>query len=384
MKALVNQKLIRVTTISMSLNILLKGQLAFLNKYYNVIGVASGSEGLGVVAERENIRTIEIEMQREICLLADLKSLFIMLKVFHREKPFIVHANTPKGSLLSMIAAWVCRVPHRIYTVTGLRFETASGKFRRLLIGMEKITCFCATKVIPEGDGVKRTLIRENITKKPLRKILNGNINGIDLNHFTCSNEVISKAKEIRGNNILFTFCFVGRMVLDKGINELVQAFVKLNKKYPDIRLLLVGPFEKKLCPLSNEVESLIFNHKRILFVNYQDDVRPYFAASDVFVFPSYREGFPNVVMQAGAMGLPCIVTDINGCNEIIENGVNGIIIPPKDSESLYNAMVELYQNKQKREKMADIAREMISSRYDQQLVWDALLKEYQSLENDI
>lgn len=373
-------KLVRVTTVSGSLDSLLKGQLAFLNQYYEVIGLASGRDILRELGNREGIRTIEVKMHREISLLADLKSLFGLIKVFHREKPFIVHANTPKGSLLSIVAAWITRVPHRIYTVTGLRFETTTGLFRQLLILMERITCFCATKVIPEGDGVKETLIREKITSKPLRKVLNGNISGIDMHHYTRSDEVLNRAKELGINKDHFTFCYVGRMVRDKGINELIRAFTRLYNEHSSVRLLLVGFFEKELDPVLKEIEQLILTHKGILFTGYQSDVRPWFVLSDALVFPSYREGFPNVVMQAGAMELPSIVTNINGCNEIIVEGKNGIIIPPKEEDALYYAMSYFISHPGEVSLMAKNARSMIESRYEQSRVWNALLSEYKQL----
>lgn len=376
------QKLIRITTISVSLEKLLKGQLAFLNQYYEVVGLASGNEKLLEVEKREGIRTIEVDIVREINLIKDIKSLFSLIAVIKREKPFIVHANTPKGSLLAMVAASISHVPHRIYTVTGLRFETTKGIFRFILKTMERVTCFCATKVIPEGEGVKKLLINENITNKPLHKIFNGNINGIDLDYYSLSEEVINKANTIKDSNIYFTFCFIGRMVKDKGINELVHVFVKLHEEFPKTRLLLVGPFEKKSDPVTEDVERSILNHKGILFMDYQDDVRPFFAASDALVFPSYREGFPNVVLQAGAMGLPSIVSDINGCNEIIIEKQNGVIIHPKNEDALYNAMKNFVENKDGIVKdMANKARTMIESRYDQKKLWVEILAEYQKLE---
>lgn len=371
----------RVTTVSSSLSILLKGQLQFLNRYYEVVGVASGSDCLKLLEEREGIRTFEVPMERKISLFHDVYSLFKFIQLFSREHPYIVHANTPKASLLSMIAAWIVRVPHRIYTVTGLRFETTTGWLHWLLIVMEKITCRCATMVIPEGKGVKNTLLVYRITNKPLKVILNGNINGVDTEYFSLSQEVIEKSNSIRKDSF-FTFIFVGRMVKDKGVNELVYNFVKLYAKYANIRLFLVGDFERELDPLNEDVENLIEAYKSILVVGYQSDVRPYFAASDALIFPSYREGFPNVVLQAGAMELPSIVTDINGCNEIIYDGVNGKIIPARDEEALYNAMEWFYIHRNKEVKeMAKKARPMIVERYEQCEVWGALLKEYQSLE---
>lgn len=375
-----SKKLLRITTASLSLDILLKGQLAFLNKYYDIVGVASGEEKLNNVSRREGIRVIHIPMSREISLWQDLQSLILLIALFIKERPLIVHANTPKASLLSMVAGWITRVPHRIYTVTGLRFETAIGRLRKLLIAMEKITCWCATKVIPEGEGVKKTLVREGITNKPLRVVLNGNINGVDTQYYDRTAHVNLLASEIREDG-KFTFCFVGRLVKDKGINELVSAFTKLYLENDNIRLMLVGAFEKDLDPVLPETEYQILNHPAISFIGFQQDVRPYLAASDALVFPSYREGFPNVVLQAGAMGLPAIVTDINGCNEIIKKGQNGVIVPPRNEDELYAAMKYFVEHRDGEVvEMARRARPNIIERFEQHKVWEALLSEYQSL----
>lgn len=374
------KKLFRIATISMSLDVLLKGQLRFLSNHFEIVGVASGRQELNRVSQREGIRAINIPMSREISLWQDLQSLVLLISLFIKERPYIVHANTPKASLLSMMAACITRVPHRIYTVTGLRFETATGNFRKLLIAMEKVTCWCATKVIPEGEGVKKTLMREKITDKPLKVILNGNINGVDTQYYDRTTHVNLLASEIKEKN-KFTFCFVGRLVRDKGINELVSAFVRLYKENADVRLILVGAFEKELDPVLPETEWQILNHPAISFVGFQQDVRPFFAASNALVFPSYREGFPNVVLQAGAMGLPSIVTDINGCNEIVKEGENGIIVPPRDMEKLYGAMKYFvdHSNVEVAE-MAKKARPYIIERFEQHKVWEALLAEYESL----
>lgn len=393
-------KLLRITTISDSLAGLLKGQLRFLNQYYEVVGVASDTGSLQEVSEREGIRVVNLPMERDINLWKDCISLIRMIRLIHYEKPYIVHTNTPKGSLLGMLASWLCNVPIRIYTVTGLRFETTSGIFRRLLIMMEKITCACATKVIPEGEGVKNTLIKNGITKKPLKKILNGNINGIDTayfdpTHYSEEDKKLLRAKLNIGEKD-FVFVYIGRLVKDKGINELVAAFSKLKSDNVQFRdngnstaisssyipkLLLIGRLEQKLDPLLPETWEKIQTDPNIIFAGYQEDVRPFLAISDVLAFASYREGFPNVVMQAGAMGLPSIVTDINGCNEIIIEGENGVIIPPKDKEALFGAMKYIMEYPAERRKMAEAARPLIVSRYEQQAVWNALLEEYRSLE---
>lgn len=370
------KKVLRISTIPISLETLLKGQLRMLSSYYEVVAVSSSGGKMHILEEREGVRTITIPMERRISLVKDFISLIRLIILFAKEKPDMVHSITPKAGLLSMLAAWITRVPVRIHTFTGLVFPTATGKMQQLLIAMDKLTCFCATYINPEGEGVKRDLINYRITSKPLHIIANGNVNGIDLNCYDRTPEVMMIAQNYIIPNA-FTFCFVGRMVKDKGISELVQAFIRIYQKNKQVRLLLVGPFENDLDPLLPGVEEQILHHPGINFMDWQSDIRPFLAASDAFVFPSYREGFPNVVMQAGAMGLASIVTDINGCNEIIVDGKNGVIIPSKNEEALYQAMKDFLLHPEKVKQMADNARPMIASRYEQKMVWEALLEEY-------
>jgi glycosyltransferase involved in cell wall biosynthesis len=381
------QKLIRISTVSISLDGLLKGQLSFLNRYFNVKAVASGREALERVAKREKVPVYAIEMKRRPSPLNDLISLKKLYRYFKQERPFIVHSITPKAGLLSMMASYFAGVPHRIHTFTGLIFPYRSGFMYFLLKNMDRLTCLFATKIIPEGEGVKKDLIKHKITNKPLKVIGNGNVNGIDINYFSTDaidKNTISELKQIYNLKKEHTvFCFVGRLVADKGINELVEAFIRVHAENNSARLMLVGPFERELDKLAPETESLIEKHPHIINMGWQDEVRLFLAMSDVFVFPSYREGFPNVVMQAGAMNLPSIVTDINGCNEIIVNGVNGIIIPPRDTEALKNAMLEFMGDKEMRMRMCPVARKMVADRYERSYVWDELLKEYQQLEGE-
>lgn len=350
-----------------------------LSGYYEVVAVSSPGEKMKVLEEREGVRTVSVPMERRISLVKDFISLVRLIILFTKERPDMVHSITPKAGLLSMLAAWITRVPVRMHTFTGLVFPTATGKMQKLLIAMDRLTCFCATHINPEGEGVKRDLINYKITSKPLHIIAYGNVNGIDLQYFDRTPEVMEKARIYKKEGI-FTFCFVGRMVKDKGINELVHSFLRLYQDDDRIRLLLVGPFEKELDPVLPEVEEQIFHHPGICFVGFQDDVRPFFVASDALVFPSYREGFPNVVMQAGAMGLPAIVTDINGCNEIILLDRNGVIIPSKNEQALYEAMKYFVCHPMEVKKMAVNTRPLIASRYEQRMVWNALLAEYKSI----
>lgn len=387
------RKLIRVTTSDISLDSLIKGQLKFLSSEFEVIGVSNNTGVLAMVGEREGIRTIEVPMHREISLFSDIKCLWLLYRLFRKEKPDIVHANTPKGSMLSMIASRLASVPHRLYTVTGLRYEGASGVFRTLLMAMERISCYCATKVIPEGEGVKKTLLKDNITSKEMHIILNGNINGIDTEYFnpdlfnrdrTDNKLYTGNKKDIRRDLNLkeddFVFIFIGRIVRDKGMNELTVCMKRFKAEKKNVKLLLVGRFESKLDPLDADNEEFLRSDPNIHFLGYQNDVRPFFVAADVLVFPSYREGFPNVVLQAGAMGIPAIVTNINGCNEIIKEDFNGKIFSSKDVNALYEKMNWCLNNKNRVKDMASQSRKMIVDRYRQEEVWEATLQEYKKL----
>ena len=375
MKDIQRKKIIRVTTADISLNSLLKGQLKFLNQYFEVVGVAKDTGVLKEVSEREGIRVVDAPLERPISLVKDIKGLWFLYRLFRKEKPWCVHANTPKGSLLAMIAAWFACVPHRVYTVTGLRYQGAHGMLRTILKTMERLSCLFATNVIPEGQGVLHALQEDNITKKPLRVIWNGNINGIDTEYFKPTESFTER------KNDTFTFVFIGRIVRDKGIHELTECIRKLN-----CNLILVGSFEDG-DPVDEDDKKFLLTSEKVKFVGWQTDVRPYLEQADALVFPSYREGFPNVPMQAGAMGLPCIVTNINGCNEIIKDGLNGKIIAASLKEgtkmmeqSLLNTMQWFINHREEAKRMGNNARPMIQERYEQRYVWKALKEYYDAL----
>lgn len=375
-------KILRTSTVPLSLNIFCRDLLRELQDQdgYCVIAVSSPGDALDEIKIREGIKTYAVPMERRISPLKDLKSLWGLIKVFRREKPDMVHSITPKAGLLSMMAAKITDVPVRVHTFTGLVFPTSKGIKRKILILTDKLTCACATHIIPEGEGVKNDLINYDITKKPLKVLGYGNIKGIDLVHFDPElTDVKDKAEIIRKDD-LFTFVFIGRLVRDKGINELVEAFRKLNEQYPKTRLLLIGGMEQNLDPLKPETLAEINSNKAIEAVGSQSDVRPWLAASDAFVFPSYREGFPNVVIEAGAMGLPSIVTDINGSREIIEDGKNGIIIPPQQSDLLQRAMEIFVTDKGIIKSLSANARSMIASRFEQGFVRNCLKDYYREI----
>lgn len=380
-------KIIRTATLGTSLNTFCYGILSDLKEMgYEIVAISSPDSDLDALGAREGVRTIPVKMERRFAPLKDLVSLFRLFWVFIKEKPDMVHSMTPKAGLLCMMASWFARVPVRVHTFTGLVFPTATGMTKKILMATDWLTCACATHVIPEGQGVLNDLKNNGITRKPMKVLGYGNVMGVDMKHFSRRPEVLEKSLLLRKENI-FTFLFVGRIVGDKGINELVQAFLSLLRQDFSfkLRLVLVGRFESKLDPISKESMQAIDSTSEIEAVGpqYGDDLLAWYAASDCFVFPSYREGFPNTVLEAGAMDLPSIVTDINGSREIIipyeknPDMATGLIIPSHDAQTLESAMAWIVNHEDERKRMSTNARPSISERFEQSFVRNCLYEFY-------
>ncbi len=384
------KKIIRTATLGTSLYSFCCGVLRELKEQgYDVVGVASYDDDLKELGAKDGVKTIVVSMERRIAPLKDFISLIRLIRVFFREKPDMVHSLTPKAGLLSMMAAWVVRVPVRIHTFTGLVFPTAKGINKKLLMATDWLTCACATHIIPEGQGVMKDLITYGITDKTMKVLGYGNVIGVDMFKFSRRPEVMEKVAKIKEDGV-FSFVFVGRVVGDKGINELVKAFTSLlTHDIPiRIRLIIVGRYEDNLDPISLETKHLINSTKEILAIGQQfgDDLLAWYASGDCFVFPSYREGFPNTVLEAGAMGLPSIVTDINGSREIIipydkdPKRATGLIIPSHDAEALQEAMEWMINHDTERQLMAANARPLIEQRYEQSFVRKCLFEFYDEI----
>jgi len=379
-------KLIRITTVPISLDKLLDKQMAFMKDYYKVIAVSSNESLLKKIGEKDGVDIYCVEMTRKITPFQDVKAIWKLYCFLKSERPLFVHTHTPKAGMVGMIAALLAKVPNRLHTVAGLPLMETRGLKRKVLNLVEKITYKCSTIIYPNSKGLREIIIKEKLCpEKKIRIIGNGSSNGINTSYFDPINiSTVERADLKNSLNIDsddFVFIFVGRLVTDKGINELISAFDDISHRNRKVKLLLVGNREPELDPLKEEILEIISKNSNIIEVGYQPDVRPYFAISDVLVFPSYREGFPNVVMQAGAMGLASIVTDINGCNEIIINDTNGVIIPPKNSFELQRRMELYLNNNALLAKHRSNSRKMIVSRYEQEIIWRTLLSEYKSLE---
>ena len=372
-------KIIRACTVPQSIGFV-AGMIPELLRDYGVTVLSSPGEGWNQLdAFGKKVKRVEVPMERHISPWRDIKALVRLISILRSEKPAMVHSMTPKAGLLCMMAAWLTRVPVRVHTFTGLVFPTAEGLTKKILMATDWLTCACATHVIPEGEGVKRDLLENGITRKTIRVLGHGNCRGIDLTRFTRTEGVMTEAEKLCRPD-LFTFIAIGRVVGDKGINELIGAFKRLNAGFPATRLVLVGGYEPDLDPILPETVKEIENNPAIEAVGPQRDVRPWLAAADCAVLASYREGFPNVVIEAGAMGLPQIVTDVNGANEIIIEGKNGTIVPPKSADALYSAMRRMIEDSQWRRQLSANAHEMIASRYDENFVRRCLLDFYREI----
>lgn len=381
------KKLIRITTVPISLKVLLKDQLKFMNDYFEVVGISSEGKDLEDVQEIEGIRTLSLNMSREITPVKDFISLVKMVILLLKEKPDIVHTHTPKAGIVGMVSSWICRVPHRLHTVAGLPVMESSGRKKKLLLFVEKFTYLCATKVYPNSLGLKNYILKNKLTNEGKLCVLGyGSSNGIDTDFFKKNYDILSKSEKLINKFSLkdrFVFSFVGRIVKDKGVNELLSAFNKLSKEYSNITLLIVGELEDRLDPLLIKSKNILESNNDIINIGFQNDIRPYLTLSNCFVLPTYREGFPNVVLQACSMDLPCIVTNINGCNEIIKNEENGLIIESKDEYELYLAMDKFLKNKKLASNLSLNTREGIIRKYDRKQFFEFLLHEYKKVMND-
>lgn len=368
-----------------SLEKLLENQLRYMSSYFDVTAISSNKERLEEFGNSQDVKTYHLNLTRQITPIQDLKAVWKLIKFLRKENPHIVHTHTPKAGIVGMMAAWFSRVPHRLHTVAGLPLMEATGIKRKILNLVEKLTYTFATKVYPNSKGLQEFIETEKFTKPSKLKIIgNGSSNGIDTQYFNpnlfSETQTQDLKKELGIHPLDTVFIFIGRIVADKGIHELIDAFQEFSSIKEHTKLILVGPLEQELDPIQEDTLHIIHTHPKIINLGFKKDIRPFLAISNVLVFPSYREGFPNVVLQASAMQLPCIVSNINGCNEIITHLENGLIIPVKNTQAITNAMSHIVNNKDLYIKMKTNSRPNITSNFERNVYWNALLKEYNTL----
>ncbi len=377
------EKLIRITTVPISIEKLLENQPKYFSKFFDITIVSSDKSELEKLGKKQGVKTFCLPLTRKITPFKDIIAIFKLYFFLKRENPKIVHSHTPKAGFVGMTASFFAGVPIRMHTVAGLPLMERKFIKKKVLIFIEKLTYLFATNVYSNSKKLMEFILSKKFcSKRKIKTLANGSSNGIDTKYFSDNISLISKNKLLDTLKILkndFVFCYVGRVVKDKGINELVSAFNELNLKNKNCKLIIVGKIENEINPVSKSTMGIIKKNKNILLTGFKNDVRPYLSIGNCFVFPSYREGFPNVLMQAGAMDLPCIATNINGCNEIIQDNINGFLIPPKNIDALVKAMQKI-MDKKLITKLSKNCRLMVKEKYDQKYFWKKLLIEYNNL----
>jgi len=381
-------KLLRITTVPLSLQLLLTGQMRFLRENgLDVLMVSADGPQRERVMKAEGCPHRIVPMTRSITPWQDLRCLWMMWKLIRQERPDIVHTHTPKAGLLGMTAAWLAGVPLRLHTVAGMPLETAHGRKRWLLLQVERLTAFFATEVWPNSPALWRAIEHWGICPPhKLRMLGSGSTNGIDLSVFSPDALDPGRLQKLRQDLAWqpqhTVLLFVGRLVRDKGIVELVEAFSILAEAFPNLHLILLGELEKERSSecLPEETLRLLGTHPRIRLQGWVDQVAEYLALADFLVHPSHREGFPNVLLQAGALACPIICSDISGNRNLIEDEHRGLLFRVGDSKHLAEKIREgLAQRKQESEK-AEKLQAWIRDHFDRQKMHQRYLEAYRNL----
>ena len=330
---------------------------------FRVLLVSSPGELLDSTAAREQVESIPIPMQREISPLSDPLSLFRLWLLLVRRRPDLVEFSTPKAGLLGTFAAMLCGVPRRVYMLRGLKCETAAGLKRHLLFAAERLTAACAHVVLCNSESLRRQAISLGLAaERKLRLLGEGSSNGVDVGHFSPGpSNVREKLGIPRSAKVVG---FVGRLTCDKGLPELVDAFDSILRAEPAARLLLVGWFDAAEDALGQDLRTRILRHSRIDCTGFVRDTAPYYRAMDVLVLPTFREGFPNVVLEAAASGVPVVTTECTGARDSVVSEVTGMLVPPGYPEAISEAVLKIICNPERRNRMGQAARLWILEHY--------------------
>lgn len=375
-------KLVNVTTVPQTLNFL-AGQTTYMkSRGFEVHALSSPGESLVKFADRQQITVHAVTMHRSITPLKDIYALFQIWQKLCEIRPQIVQAHTPKGGLLATIAAWLARVPVRIYYIHGLPMVTATGYKHFLLWWSEKVSCLLANQVFCVSHSVSEVAVSENIC--PIHKIkvlLRGTIDGIDAtDSFNPANLPTNIRQKLRQKYDIpddaLVVGFVGRIVRDKGIAELIEAWKILREEFSHLHLLIVGPFEPQ-DPVAPDEEYFLRNESRIHLTGNQENIAPFYAAMNILALPTYREGFGNVNLEAAAMELPVVTTRIPGCIDAVQDGVTGILVPPRNPEALADAIRTYLHDSELRDCHGRAGRERVLRDFRPEAMWQALYQEY-------
>jgi glycosyltransferase involved in cell wall biosynthesis len=333
------------------------------------------------VPRPHGVPIIEVPMERKIAPLRDLVSLWRLWRILHALRPAVTNVGTPKAGLLGGFAAWLNRVPCRIYTLHGLRFETTKGLKRRLLVYAEHLACRFAHRVICVSQSVREKAIASGLTNQERTMVFGaGSCNGVDASRFAATPEMMRRAADLRRQLGIPAqapvVLFVGRLTCDKGIPELMKAFLHLSSQFPELRLLLVGCFEDG-DPLPVDTRRHLETNPRVIFAGAARDTAPYYAMADVLVLPSHREGLPTVVLEAQAAGKPVVGASATGIVDLVTEGETGLLFPVGDVTALAKAVAKLISHKGLASKLGLAGQEQVKRNYRQEKIWQALHREY-------
>lgn len=353
----------------------------FKNKGYNIFIICSPSELLEACSKKQGFKYYELPILRKICIWKDIKAIIAICRYIKAQKIDLVCGHTPKGALVAMIASFIMRIPERIYFRHGLVYETTSGIFRLILKTVERLTALLATKVICVSPSLYKKSISDKLNPESKQLILhNGTCNGIDIDIFKSENICDKEKKELyktyQINPDDFIIGYVGRLVKDKGITQLVEAFLSLCEERDDISLLLVGMYEERDA-LSGKIKNIIDNHPRIIITGYiYENIRNFYSLMDVFVLPSFREGFNTSILEASSMSIPVLTTRVTGCIDAIIDKETGLFIS-HEPESIKKGILLYLQDDNMRKIHGKNGRKFVTENFVNKEVWNDIEKLY-------
>lgn len=375
--------LVRVASIPRTYKNLLIHQLRVVKKDFEIVAIASSGKELEELTEQEGIATHAIEMPRKISPFADLKAIYHMYRFLKKERPLIIHSHTPKAGLIAMLGGWLAGVPVRMHTVAGLQFQGKNQAKKKLLMTVEKMVYSLATHIHPNSYGLENYILSNRLASpEKIEVVGKGATAGIDLERFQCTEalkaEGMKKRREAGIPDEAKVFLFLGRIVRDKGIEELLWAFQQITaERKEDIRLIILGIYEAHLDPISPESIAIFKEHPGIHYLGFQRDVRPFFCSADFFVFPSYREGLSNALMEACALEMPIVASKIIGNTDVIEHEKNGLLVESQSKEHLKAGMDRILDDETLRRALKEQSRKVIAEKYDRNFVLESLRQMY-------
>jgi len=375
---------VHVMTVAMSLAFL-RGQLAFMKRRgLEPHVVTAPGERLAVIAE-EGAGIHAVPMTRAITPFRDVMALARLIRIFRRIRPDIVHAHTPKGGLLGMLGAYLAGVPVRVYHMRGLPMMGASGIRRWLLATAERVSCALAHRVICVSQSLAAVATEAGLCHPAKLVVIGkGSGQGVDasgrFNPDRLPADVRGRTRDWLGIPREATVVgFVGRLVREKGIVELAEAWLTLRERWPSLHLLLVGPFEPH-DPIPADVVDRLKSDPRIHLAGENWDTPPLYSVMDIVAFPSYREGFPNVPLEAAAMGLPVVATRVTGCVDAVVDGETGRLVPVRDAARLAEAIQGYLQDGERRHRHGLEGRQRVLRDFRPEAIWAGIHEIYSEL----